>query len=344
MIGGLNLAQSLWCTARGYERLGFSVVHLCSDQRRAGHRKGPLEGLARTLGRMIDKHRPVLVHWWKPQHAAHAPGVEAVRRRTAGRIPWAMQSLDDPYVLEHGDSHRVANLFDVAATCCMCADEWYRKRGVRPLVAYPPCDPELHGEALPPEDPGDWCDASFVGTNVYLPSRYPEVLLDRVAMVRALHRAGIRVQLYGHWAGRNAWGNLGTGMRSLWRGWIPYARQHLVFASSRLNLCSHVLPHAHGYLNMRVVIATASGGFLLTDRVAGMDELGLVDGQNVALWSTEAELVEKALYYLDHEDERRAIAERGRAWALENHSNVRLCRIILDAVGVPAPEPEVPAA
>ncbi len=74
-------------------------------------------------------------------------------------------------------------------------------------------------------------------------------------------------------------------------------------------------------INMRVFEALASGSMLLTNDLVsnGMDELVRI-GQDLVVFATAEELIERAKWYLRHDDEREAIARSGRSAALERHT------------------------
>lgn len=112
--------------------------------------------------------------------------------------------------------------------------------------------------------------------------------------------------------------------------------QHLEDAFS-LHLVSRVFRHelchatARGKLafnqsavrevNMRVFEVMAMGRPLLTDRKAehnGLTDL-FVDGKHLILYDGADDLVEKARYYLDHDNEREAIAREGRRLVMTEH-------------------------
>jgi glycosyltransferase involved in cell wall biosynthesis len=62
-------------------------------------------------------------------------------------------------------------------------------------------------------------------------------------------------------------------------------------------------------LNFRTFEAMSCGAMLLTRRVANGQEVLFEEGRHYAAFSTEAELNKKIRYYLEHDDERRRIAE-----------------------------------
>lgn len=72
-------------------------------------------------------------------------------------------------------------------------------------------------------------------------------------------------------------------------------------------------------LNMRCFEVLGSRSFLLTDRVQGLEDV-FVDGKHLVLYSSLEEAVDKARYYIAHDDEREAIARAGYAHVMANHT------------------------
>ena len=68
---------------------------------------------------------------------------------------------------------------------------------------------------------------------------------------------------------------------------------------------------------MRVFEGMAAGALMVTDAIRrnGLEDL-FTPGEHLVTYASEAELFERLDYYLAHEPERRAIAERGRALVL----------------------------
>jgi glycosyltransferase involved in cell wall biosynthesis len=71
-------------------------------------------------------------------------------------------------------------------------------------------------------------------------------------------------------------------------------------------------------LNMRVFEVMGSGNFLLTDDIPMIHNY-FQDGVHCVLYKDEKEMIEKARYYLDHDDERERIAEAGYQECLNHH-------------------------
>jgi spore maturation protein CgeB len=87
-------------------------------------------------------------------------------------------------------------------------------------------------------------------------------------------------------------------------------------------------------VNMRVFENMAGGrAMLLTNTYEGLGYEELFDeGRHYVGFTTEEEAVEKALYYANHPDEARAIAEEGQRHVLANHTYADRCRELLSAL------------
>lgn len=77
----------------------------------------------------------------------------------------------------------------------------------------------------------------------------------------------------------------------------------------------------NGDLNLRVFEALAAGGFLLTDKLTPSSGLELLfkPGEDIEVWSSVGELIEKARYYLDKPAEADRIRRSGQQKLLELH-------------------------
>ncbi|MDV2496518.1 MAG: glycosyltransferase [bacterium] len=84
-------------------------------------------------------------------------------------------------------------------------------------------------------------------------------------------------------------------------------------------------------LTMRCFDVPACGGFLLTDVVEELGEV-FTPGREVEVFADAEELADKVRYYLAHEDERRAIASRGREVVTAGHTYRHRMAELLEAV------------
>ncbi len=145
-------------------------------------------------------------------------------------------------------------------------------------------------------------DVSFVG------SMYGY----RAAWVETLCRAGISVACFGH----------GTENGVVDAGRIPEilrtSRISLNFSGAGQN------PGRAGDANDRQIKARTfevpgAGGFLLTETAPGLERY-FTPGREIATFASPEELVTQARYFLDHADERDAIARAGHARARDEHT------------------------
>lgn len=86
-------------------------------------------------------------------------------------------------------------------------------------------------------------------------------------------------------------------------------------------------------LNMRVFEALGSGAFLLTDRLPE-SETPFKDGVHYVMYDDMDDMIEKARYYLAHEDEREKIAAAGHSEAVASHTYMHRTMTLLDRVGI----------
>ncbi len=119
----------------------------------------------------------------------------------------------------------------------------------------------------------------------------------------------------------------GYGARG-WLPWSPIRRRHhgeawgldmyRVLRQARIGLNRHIGIAGNFANNMRLYEATGVGTMLLTDEKSNLRDL-FAPGREVVTYATEDELVEAIVHYLEHEDERQAIATAGQARTLRDH-------------------------
>jgi len=83
-------------------------------------------------------------------------------------------------------------------------------------------------------------------------------------------------------------------------------------------------------VNMRNFEIMATGSLLLTSYLPDFEDLGLIDGKHLVLYKTLDEAVEKVKYYIEHEDERTAIAQAGYEHTIKNHTIQHRVNVILN--------------
>lgn len=84
-------------------------------------------------------------------------------------------------------------------------------------------------------------------------------------------------------------------------------------------------------VNMRCFEVTGSGGFLLTNRIPSLEEL-FVDGKEIVMYDSMDDMIEKAKYYLEHDEEREAIAKAGYERAMRDHQMSMRVDVMLEDI------------
>lgn len=92
----------------------------------------------------------------------------------------------------------------------------------------------------------------------------------------------------------------------------------IIFAGSKINL-NLSLKGIEGGTPKRIMDICEAGGFALTNYCQETGEL-FKEGEEIEMFRTPEELVDKVSYYLEHEDERKRIAQNGQQKVLQNYT------------------------
>jgi len=112
-------------------------------------------------------------------------------------------------------------------------------------------------------------------------------------------------------------------------GWILNDRYAKGICAAKINLC-FLRKVNRDLQTTRSIEIPACGGFMLAERTN--EHLALFEeGKEAEFFANEQELIEKAKYYLSHDDKRKAIAARGRERCLKSkYSNYERLRAVFD--------------
>jgi glycosyltransferase involved in cell wall biosynthesis len=128
-------------------------------------------------------------------------------------------------------------------------------------------------------------------------------------------------------------------MNNFVKGWNVLDNAATKYSHSRIVLNEAVKDD----LNMRVFEALACKRFLLTESVPDLHR-HFEDGKHLVTFKTIDEAVEKARYYLAHDEERNRIAEAGHQAFLSHHTYMHRAKEILKVcIGYEAKEKELVA-
>jgi len=98
------------------------------------------------------------------------------------------------------------------------------------------------------------------------------------------------------------------------RGVVDKLYRRLI-AKSKINLSLDWRTDIEGFWSDRIAQIQASGGFVLAKFIVGMERAFGPDKETCVYWNTVDDCAEKIKYYLEHDDERLEILERGYQYA-----------------------------
>jgi spore maturation protein CgeB len=240
----------------------------------------------------------------------------AIQRETHCKLVYACGT--SPIVFSHAIDRRAARLYDL-----VLANDYYHgiqwlEMGAKRMECLPlsACDPDFHRPyTLSDEERREYtCDVAFVGTLVpnHLYSR-------RVRALEALSDFNL-----GIWSVHD----VPPGLCRFVRGKALGEEMLRIFSAAKICFNMHGDFMLYGG-NMRLFEAAGAGLLQITDDLPGTRLwFPEIDGQPTILtYQNEADLREKVAYYLAHDDERQAVAQRAQAHVYTHHNyDVRAAR------------------
>ena len=234
---------------------------------------------------------------------------EAVKPKT---VEWVKEELGAKTALWYPDDPRffnslvkyIAPSYDYIFTASEKAIDMYKEIGCRKVHFLPfACEPTVHKKMNPfdEKNASTIFDVVFVG--IYT--------RRRGRLIKALEKAGIKVEVYGpnwkYFKSSNVHdGIYGPGMVK-------------VFNSAKIVLNIHIEDDWPYKVNMRTFEATGCGAFLLTDHAYGMERMFRVN-EELVTYADEYELLELTKYYLYAEGEREGIGKKAQEKAYNKHT------------------------
>jgi spore maturation protein CgeB len=237
----------------------------------------------------------------------------ALRERNRRIASWW---VDDPF--KYPDLAHDLEFFDTVYIFDKDCLTRLKARGLRHVVYMPcACDPTIYyPQSLDSRNfPSLNCTVGFVAN--YHPTR--------PALIGQMQ--GLNVGLWG--AGWEGVPELTALPPGTWRG-----KQISPEATAKVYNLAQICPNMHhpqtriGGLNTRTSEILAAGGFELVDNIPGLEDNFDV-GREIIAYSSPAHFRELVDYYTSHPSEREAIAVRGRARVLRDHTYERRVETIL---------------
>lgn len=255
-------------------------------------------GMHERLREVIGKEKPEIFFHGLVEDELDTEFADYVRDETTSTS--LVLFSDDDWRFNH--SVQYAGHYDFALTTCREAYQEFRKRGCNGVMLTQwGCNPDMYY----PVDEKKRYDVTFVGQ----PYR------GRPELVTFLKQEGIDVRVWGE-----GWERF-RQLRDIAHGFLPHHKIIDVFGASRIVLamawCSAdgKTPQIKG----RTFEYAACRAFQLTNydkRIADFFKIG----EEIVFYHNKEDLAEKIRYYLEHEQEREAIADAGYRRALKEHT------------------------
>ena len=213
---------------------------------------------------------------------------------------------DSPIVFSCANERAAARLYDLVLVNDLYHGLQWRELGAPQMACLPfvAIDPDFHNPQPLTDVPREYlCDIGFVGTLV------PDHLYsERVAALESLRDFDL-----GIWSMHEA----PPSLKPFYRGSALGVDMLRVLSSVKISLNAHGDFMRYGG-NMRLFESAAVGAFQLVDDRPGVREL-FTPGEHLVIYRDHADLREKARYYLEHDGERRRIADNAREHVLATH-------------------------
>ena len=237
---------------------------------------------------LVRKELPKYVLWLSAYYEFRESTFECIRREGAIVIG---SFMDDEICFDDCSKWWIPYL-DYCLTNAIEAVPKYRELGARVILTVPV------GGGIPMDR--DWSnieerhEVSFVGLKE----------ADREQYINVLRNRNIPVHVFGKgWGGR-----------------VPYEEMRDIFKTSKINLNFSRTHHDNKLgIKGRVFEVCLAGGFLLMEYVPSIENYFVLDKEIVCFKNAE-EMIDKVIYYLNHDKQRRDIAQAGWKRAINEYT------------------------
>ncbi len=112
-----------------------------------------------------------------------------------------------------------------------------------------------------------------------------------------------------------------------------YTNYLKMMASAKIN----VVARGHGWDSVRRFEAPTFSGLVLADRLPLITPNDYEDRKNIVYYENDlSDMVDKILYYLEHNEERKKIGEAGRKHTFKYHTSIRRAEYLLSVCNIRA--------
>jgi spore maturation protein CgeB len=151
---------------------------------------------------------------------------------------------------------------------------------------------------------------------------------NRVAFFEQLADMNLNIKIWGNPGSR--WMKLDKIRSFLRSEYVMEREKGLAFRSAKIVL-NNLHPGEVAGINCRAFEVPAMGGFQIINHRDGIEDL-FVPGEEIITFKNLAELKSQIRYYLDHDHERAAIAEKGHTRAQTDHTYKKRLELLLQTV------------
>ena len=278
------------------------------DQIQAAHRRAPIQ---------------IFLSYFYSAHCTRAT-LDAIRGTGIKTVNWYCNaSYQMDLVAE------IAPAYDLCLVPEKDRLEDYRRIGARPSFCQEAANPTFYRDLGLSKDLG----VVFIGQNY----------ATRAAFCRAVFKAGLPIDVWGNsWGGINGGWSVSGLLRAAkveWKAWKGAPRlsrssshgfctdQEMVTLYNRAKIAlgfgavasANIQKQPIYQVRLRDFEAPMCGTFYLTEHQPELAEFYDI-GREIETFQTEAELVDKARYYLQHDEARDRIRRAGHARALRDHT------------------------
>ncbi len=258
-----------------------------------------VKGVNAEVIKLVRKEHPKYVLWLSANYEFQESTFDAIRSKGSIVVGWF---FDDEHRFDNYSKWWIPHL-DYCVTLDSEAVPKYKALGGRVIL-------EISCEGIPVDR--DWSnirgkyDVSFVGLKY----------LDREQYINKLRNRDIPVHLFG------------VG----WGGYVPFEEMIDIFGASRINLNFSRASNSNRMgIKGRITEVCLAGGFLLTEYVPGLENYFEIDKEIVCFKNAD-EMIDKVTYYLNHDEERRAIAQAGWKRAINEYTPFHMLSRVFDEI------------
>lgn len=247
----------------GYNVIGFPLYKLMYDI------YDKQENYTDIFVDYIINNKIDVVFWWFIN--IDSEKFKYIKEKT--NVKYIFFNWDEPFNWELCDIKNKAKYIDCAFITCKESVNNYTSNGCQLVYNLPPAFSPTINFPIDIFDVNDYnkyyCDISFCCTNLYDTEEYNRQYIKRKKIIDDIYENQFKKRYKFHIYGPEKFKEM---YPESYKGFITYDKLNYLFNYSKINLCTHVICDADGYINERVILIGGSGGLLFVDNVKGINE------------------------------------------------------------------------